>query len=515
MAAPPAVTNQGTRLQPSPSGRAADGNPSFARLRPEAARLVEGLRGEGGLGTAFAAFLRFRADLLAPEYLDALRQTVEWAPPLDAGQCAAALLRALGSGASALLEHLQPGPLWSTVSRCAFASRWHGKQIVVQIALDPVPDSTFDLFEQRVAATCSPVAPQLTGRTVLDQFRQWVRLADDPGRERGYLEATAGLGDRIAVRYPVPIAEISKGRVLCWEWQDGEPLETRFQAGDPAAALKLAEIVLEQICVLSVVDADLDTADIVVSGDKLAIRRANRLCAIPPPRVRTALRYVSAVLSANSPVAVRSLLKLTWGQVAVEHEARMLDELSALGPALKGGRRFAPSANMAEANWRALAKVSGSRPLHVDALHRNLIAVAYRNSEVNPGTDCMVDAQWPVTGRILRLRAGALLDRQTASEWIAGSGLLMFESMRQANRLADEFRDNEMSIGVDQAPKPDEDRHHADRSTGVWILIGVFFVMFLISLRWAAMLPSPYSAVGTVFAIAGALGLFRTVSKIG
>lgn len=515
MAAPAAVTNRITPFETSPSGNPGSGSPGPGRIRPDAARFVERLRSEGGLGSAFASFLRFRADLLVPEYLDALRLGQEWAPPPDSGQRAAVLLAELGPQASALLEHMSAKPLWSTVSRCAWLSEWRGQPLAVQIALEPVSDSAFDSFERKAVSICAGWAPQLTARPILDQFRQWVRLASDPARERGFLEATARLGDRTGAAYPVPILEISKGRVLCWEWKSGESLDARFAAGDPAAAMALAAIVLEQICVLSLADADLDTSQIVLDGERAIVRRANRLAAIPPPRVRTALRYVSAVLSANSPVAVRSLLKLTWGRVAVEHESGMLDELSALGPALKGGRRFARSATMIEANWRALAKLSGARPLHVDAMHRNLIAAAYLNAEVSPDTDCMVDAQWPVVGRLLRLRAGNLVDRQAASEWLVGSGLLMFESMRQANRLADEFRDNEIAIGVDQTPNADEYHRDADRATGTWILIGVFFVMFLISLRWAAMLPPPYSVAGMVFAIVGALGLFRTVSKIG
>lgn len=514
MAAPAPVTNRMTPFAAEPSGNALNERHSGPKPRPHAVRLAGELRRVGGLGSAFACFLRFRADLLAPEYLDALRTCEEWAPPLDAGQRAAALLAELGPVAPVLLENMASEPLWTNLSRCAFRSQWKGRPIAVQIALESVSAGAFESFEQWLAGMCAGV-PQIAAKPIRDQFREWVRLTSDPARERGFLEAAARFGDRTAVSYPVPIPEISNGRVLCWEWHDGETLDARFAAGDQSAAVALAELVLEQICVLSLVDAGLDTSQIIFDGNRTIVRRANRLAAIPPPRVRTALRYISAVLSANSPVAVRSLLKLTWGHVAVEHESAMLDELSALGPALKGVRRFAASGTMAEANWRALARVNGARPLHVDMMHRNLVETAYRNAEISPGTDCLVDAHWPVVGRLLRLRAGNLFDRQAASEWVVGSGLLMFESMRQANRLADEFRDNEIAIGVDQTPKADEDHRRADRATGVWILIGVFFVMFLISLRWAAVLPPPYSAAGTVFAIAGAVGLFRTVSKIG
>lgn len=515
MAPPAAVSNQRPLLQESPNAHAPSVNPARARIRPEAARLAELLRGEGELGSAFAAFLCFRADLLSPEFLDALRTVRETAPPLDPGRRAAALLQALGQAGAALLENFEPEPLWSNVSRCAFRSRWQDKTVVVQFALPPLADSAFDAFDRWAVQNCGLLAPKAVERPVLAQFRQWIRLADDPGRERSYLEAAAGLAGQIATVYPVPIPEISGARVLSWEWVDGEPLESLFESGDAEAASRLAELVLEQICVLSFLDAGLDTASIVSAGGRLVVRQANRLAAIPPPQVRTALRYVSAVLAANSPVAVRALLRLAWGRTAVEHESKMLDELSGLGPELKGGRRFSPSGNMIESNWRALSKVNGERPLYLDAMHRALITVAYRNSETCPGSDAIIDAHWPVAGRLLQLRVAGLMDRQTLSQWIVGSGLLMVESFRQVNRLADEFRDNEVAIGVDQPPREEAHDRAANRSVGVWILIGVFFVMFMISLHWAAVLPPPYSAAGTVLAIAGAIGLFRTVSKVG
>jgi hypothetical protein len=475
--------------------------------------VVEELQGAGGLGSAFAAFLRFRADLLEPEFLDALRGVRETAPALDAAQRAAALLAAFGSRSPELLATLDPEPLWSTVSRCAFAGRWKGERVVVQIAREPLTDQVLEAFEKKAMAICAAGAKGAADTSLLHQFRRWIRLADDPARERSYLNAAAGL--RASVDYPVPIPEISAARVLSWRWTEGTALDRLFKARDAGAVMKFAEMVLEQICVLAMVDADIDTSQIVMSGGRLTVRRANRLDAIPPPQVRTSLRYVSAVLSANSPVAVRSLLKLAWGRVAVEHEARMLDELSGLAPELKGDRRFAPTANLFETNWRALTKVNGARPLHVDTMHRNLLSVAYRNAEACPDTDCLTDAQWPVVGRLLRLRLGNMFDRQTISEWFVGSGLLLIESFRQANRLADEFRDNEVAVGVDQSPRGEEHEREANRSTGVWILIGVFFVMFIVSIRWAAVLPTPYSTAGTVVAVIGALGLFWTVSRVG
>ena len=43
--------------------------------------------------------------------------------------------------------------------------------------------------------------------------------------------------------------------------------------------------------------------------------------------------------------------------------------------------QFPPSAAIFEGNWRALARTGAEKPLFLDIMHRNLIAVGYWNAE--------------------------------------------------------------------------------------------------------------------------------------
>ncbi len=478
------------------------------------ARLRGLLTGEEALHGAFARYLCFRADLLRPDYLDALRPVREVAPPMSMEDSAAAV-RAASPEGSALAASMKPGCLWSTVSRCAWLAEWKGRAVVVQVARPPAAQAALDAFDSWARRTLDGEFPALVRPGTLRQFREWLRFTESPERERSYLRALATMSGRTGVDYPAPCDEVSSGPVLVWPWVEGETAAAGLERKDAETVVRLSEMVLEQICVLSLVDADLDPGQVVVAGGRLTVRRANRLVAIPAPRARSALRYVSALLSGNSPMAARALLKLAWGRVEPERESRLLAELSTLAPELKGDRRFATAGTMVECNSRALAVVNGGVPLFLESMHRNLLAAAYWNAECSPQHDSVTEAQWPVLGRLLRFRVGNLLDRDVASEWLVGSGLLVFESLRQMNRLADEFRENELSVGVDSSSTGETGERNANRAAGVWILAGVFFVTFAVAVRWAGVLPPPYSAVGTVAAAVGAAGLFWAVSRIG
>ena len=69
------------------------------------------------------------------------------------------------------------------------------------------------------------------------------------------------------------------------------------------------------------------------------------------------------------------------------HDAVVID--SNLEPELKVNLQYPPSAAILEGNWRALARTGAPRPLFLDILHRNLIAVGYWNSETSasPGAE--------------------------------------------------------------------------------------------------------------------------------
>src|SRR5262249_51704958 len=156
------------------------------------------------------------------------------------------------------------------------------------------------------------------------------------------------------------------------------------------------------------------------------IRRANRLVAIPAPMAHSCLKYISAVLASNAPAAAQALARLSSGQPAMDLETKLLDELSNLEPELKVNVNFPVSASIFEGNWCVLRRAGATNPLFLDMIHRSLMAVGYWNSETST-TDAIAEAQWPVLGRMLPIRLNELMNRETASDWFIGSGLLFFE----------------------------------------------------------------------------------------
>jgi len=463
------------------------------------ANLTSLFSGEDPLSGAFAVFLTYRSDVLRAGQVAGLRTRRANTLPAIAFAAAGVALEAT--------------PCWSTASTCAYKGQWNGRTVVLQATRDPIGTSDWAGFDKRVREEFTgAIEPERSGQ-LLAQFREWMALGNDPVRERAYLEAIASLEGKVAAGYPKVVPELCGGKVLAWEWVEGEPVSRLLAQGSKQAAGQLAELVLEQILTLNVIDAELDLDQIVSAGGRLVVRRANRLVAVPAPQVRTAMRYVAAVLSGNSPVAARALLKLAWGRDAAgQLESKLVDELAHLTPELKGRYRFPPSAAVFESNWRALARLNGSAPLFLDSMHRNLIAVGYWNSEILPGTDAIADSQPAVLGRLARQRLGNLFDRQTIGEWVGGSGLLVFETFRQMSRFADEFRENELAVGVD-ARGGEEDPAGGNQVVRQWILAVVLFVVFAVAVRWAAMAPAPWAAACAGIAIAAAGGLFWSVAR--
>ena len=127
--------------------------------------------------------------------------------------------------------------------------------------------------------------------------------------------------------------------------------------------------------------------------------------------------------------------------------------MSSIEPELKVGLEFNKSAAAFESNWRALAKLQMERPLYLNCLHRNIVATGYWTAEaISAGgddVDTITEAHWPVVGRILKLNAAQLLYPAVVAEWSVGIGLLSFGAMREANRLAEEVRDNNLTVEVE------------------------------------------------------------------
>ncbi len=482
------------------------------------ARFRDALEELGGLYAAFARYLAWRADLLRTDYLGRLRQVRLTVPPIDTAEASRILSEELGDPGRALAGRLEHEPCWSTLARCAWKAQHEGRSIAVQIARDPIPDSAFGDFERRVGSLAGAELEAVVQPATLRQFREWMRLSDSPGRERSYLEALAQVRDRSATRYPTVVPELSTERVLALEWFEGETLAALLAKGDARAVRLAAETVLEQVCLSSTIDGDFDPESIVLtSGGKLAVRRAERLIAVPPTLAAACLKYVSAVLAANAPSAAHLLVKLASGRTDLSLEGRLLDELSNLEPELKVNLRFPLTASVLEGNWRALANSGIERPLFLNAMHRNLIATGYWNAETasgnGPPDDFLAVAQWPVLGRVLRTRLGDLLTRDVASDWFIGSGLLFFESFRQMGRVAEQLRDNELSVGVDLQSQ-DGENHRLERKIRSGVIIAMLLIVFLVSLRAATEREAAVSAAFAALSVLAGLALFWYVSRV-
>jgi len=514
----PEITFQKLGLRSRGIRSVASADPAYAGLSP-AARFRNALEELGGLFTAFGQFLCWRADLLSTDYLGRLRQlkiTVSPVPMIDVTRTISSELGA-NENAIALAQGLEPRLCWNTMARCAYHAQYRGRAIAVQVARDPIPDSAFESFEAGLKLIDDEALSQALQPAVLAGFREWMRLSDSPARERSYLAALDSVREKTIVLYPLLIPEISTEKLLCFDWVEGETIASRIAQGSPQAVSRVAECVLEQCCSIAALDGDFDPeAMVLTDSGRLALRRANRLLAVPPALTNTCLKYISAVLASNGPSAAQMLVKLASSQPTLGLEQRLLDALSSLEPELKINVQFPPSAAIFEGNWRALKRTGVQEPLFLDILHRNLIAVGYWNAEAAvpalPAPDLIADAQWPVLGRILRTRLGEMATRETASDWFVGSGLVFFEAMRQVNRLAEGLRENDISLGV-ETQNGEDDEGKAQKRIRLGILIGMLFVLFLACLRFAVSAEGIWSAALSALAIASAFALFWFVSR--
>jgi hypothetical protein len=483
---------------------------AWAEEPPSAAGLFGILQELGGWYEAFARFLCWRADLLHADDVTTFRLAPDYAPPIGRADFVNLIRAELGSTGDQVAERLDPEPCWSTLARCAYRSEFKGRSVVIQAARRPFSALEFREFERGLRKHRGFSRTQAGSGVILRQFFEWTRLSEDPSRERSYLEALQDASGKTSCRYPQVVPEISSGPILSWLWPEGEPVKVRIAAGDRRIASQLAELVLEQTCLLGMIDADLDLESIVTTGDgRLALLRCNRMISLPPALRLSTLRYLSAVMSANFPIAARMLLRLAQGRATSNLEAALLKELSQVEPELKGWRRFPGSAMVFEGNWRAISRVVSRRPLHLDFLHRNLNAVGYWAAETvvsGPESDCIVEAQFAVLGRMLRRRMSSLLTGEAAGEWMAGSLMLFMETVRQMGRTAEDLRDNDLSLGMEIAGMKIESESR-NRLTRAALSACVLLVTFLLSMRWGVRAPAPWSAVlgGIATAAFGAL----------
>jgi hypothetical protein len=495
---------------------------NFARVSPHSAglpastRFRDALEELGGLYAIFGSFLAWRSDWLKTNYLTPLRSLEVRIPPVDRPGFVSQLITELGRNGERLAATLEDSPAWNTASRCAWKGTWEGQPVVVQAARAPVTDAEFDQFARGVRRLKEPGLTAALSEHALAQFRVWLRVPDSVQRERTYIELLAGFPQQTLVEYPRLIPDLCSPGILCWHWVEGETLAGLVREGSPEAAQKLAEAVLEQACLTSVVDAEIDLNALVVApSGRLVLRRSNRLVAIPAAFTRAVLQYITSVLSGNSPYANHLLIRLAAGYSSNHLESRLFDELSNLEPELKINLRFPPSVGALESNWRALARVWTDRPLFLDALHRNLLVAGYLDAEsTKPGTvsDAVADSHWPVLGRLLRTRISELSMGDVGAQWLMGGGLLGIETMRQVSRLADGLRDNDLSLTL--APSLSEEASRdANRVVRNGVIVAVLVAVFLVCLRWGPQAPPASPGLVAGLALISAAGLLWMLSR--
>ncbi len=488
--------------------------------RPDAGAvgLCEALVELGGLYAAFARFLGWRADLLGGSYISHLRR-VRLELPLVPPSAVAEIIRAeVGVAADELAGSLAPTPLWNTLSRTAYLARYRYQPVIVEVAHDPVPEESFEGFEKGLRALGRPELAGAVTPAVRSQFRECIRNGESLVRERSFLEVLSNYRGETLAEYPVLIPELCTPKILCWPAVEGRPVSELIEQGDGNTPVLIASAVLEQFFTLSMVDADLDLNAMIVDRDNhLHFRRLNNPVAVLPGVINTGIKYIAAVLAANAPRSAQTLIRLIVAQPPLDLEKRLMEEFSGVEPELKINMWFPASAGAFESNWRALTRILPSRPFFLDCLHRNLVAAGYWNSDAiragAPAKDAIAEAMWPVVGQVIRAQAGALLNREAAGEWAFGSGLLMFSTFREMNRLVEELRENDITVGVDASdwrrPESGESRilHQ--------VILGGLLVFFLMSLQWGSAAPEPWSILLKILAVCTLPAMFWAVSKIG
>lgn len=482
-----------------------------------AAAFCAALKKLGGIYAVFGRFLGWRSDLLDAAYISCLREIKPDVLPVSRSAVSAVLQTNIGTRALDVATGLGEVPLWNTFARTAYPSRYQGRPIVVEVARDPVSPEHWAEFEMGLAQLDSPELAPLVSPGVLLQFRQWFRNGELIEREHSYLRVLSQHSGETIAGYPRLIPELCDPGLLCWHAVEGWPVSTLIKRGVPEAAPLIAGAILEQLYSLSMVEADLDLEQMVVDqNNRLHFVRLNNPMAVPPSLVNNGIRYASAVLAGNAPLSAQTLVRLMISHPPLELEQRLIDEFSGVDPELKINMWFPPSAGAFESNWRALAKMAPKRPLFLDSLNRNLVATGYWNGDAvrhgAPRVDAIQEAQWPVIERLLRTQSEMLMNKESAREWAVGSGLVMVSALREMNRLAEEMRDNDITVGVDLV-EPIRLSRPVRRANGV--MLGSLLLMLLLSLIWGESAPAPWSILLKVVAVGTLPAMFWAVSRMG
>ena len=463
------------------------------------------LEQRGGLFAEFGRFLSLRTDLLPWDYAVALEGIRTSAPPISREDFLAALHSVFGTTADDLATTVEKDPCWSTTSRCAYLARHRGLRIVIQATRPRFNQADWSEFHAGILAYRDRKMFRATSQTALDQFEEWYKLAENPTREKSYLQSLAAFGG-IHALYPELVPDLCKDQFLAWTWLDGVPLPEHLAGGGDI--VHLADFVLEQITFLAIVDADLDARNLAFADGRIIVRRTNRLVSLPTSSTSASLRYVASVLQRDPRSAARVLASLASTEIALE--SRLADKLSNLEPELKLDLKLSAPAIIFENNWRALSAVYPEKKLFLDAIHRNLMLVAFWNTRakipIYNGSDPVEEAYWPVLARILRHKLLEYAKPENLRSTLLLSGTVVVESLRQFKRMTDAVRDDDLRVSLAEPPDEPEDSAASNRQVFRAITMALLLLVFLIAIRWSTALPA-YSVAFTILAILSGLVL--------
>jgi hypothetical protein len=430
-------------------------------------------------------------------------------PAIPRDNFALMLVEEFGGDGELLARGLDPLPCWSIPGRCAYRAAYGDAHIAVQLPRPLPTKAAVREFAFRLLASDAEAALPVLEPRVVRQFEDWLYTVDPPEKEYAFLATISKLHGRTQAQFPCLIPQFSTNRVLCWTWQQGEPLITALQNATPELSQSFAEAMLEQICVLSTVEGVLDVRAMALSPEgRIIVRRITRPLVVPIRRHQAVLRYLAATLSENTPEAAHWLLQLAGRDDAPRERSELLGAIAAMQPNLIR-REPAPACAAAfEGNWRALCSIGIGPPLFLTYLHRNLIAAGSHHAQ-----DSLREAHAAVLGTMLRNSLRDISREDLAGEWAMGAGMVFLEGWRQVLRIAGDLRDGHLTQRYEaQSFDTPAARNRFVRHA---IFSAMLMLVFLACLRWGHTAAQPWSAVLLMLAAISSLALFWSVSRIG
>ena len=496
------------RNAPIPSAEGSDPARAFCKALDEL----------GGLYGVFGRFLAWRSDLIDTGCVDELSRIRVNYPPVPLATAAATVRRELGEAGVDVAASLENPPLWNTFNRTAYLAQRDGRAIVVQVARDPVSADEFAAFSRNLKAVKHPEIAGLVAAPVILQFEEWLRTAETLAHERRFLDAIGQHRGETLVSYPQLVSDLCTTSVLCWLPVQGRSAAELVEQRDSQVCVLVASAILEQFYSLAFVDADPDLRAMIVDvNGRLHMRYLNNPVAVPAGRISDGIKYTTAVLAGNATLSAQRLIRMVQSRPPLDLESTLMDEFSAVEPELKIHRWFPASAAAFESNWRALARLEPARPLFLDCFLRNLIAVGYWNSDVvgdaTAPMDAIAQAQPTVVQRMLNTEMSLMLNQNSAKEWAMGSGLLAFGAMREASRVLEEVRDNDVTVGVDTRVPPT--RGIPRRWLSYVIVLACLMGVLLTSLLLGGSAPEPWPLVLRIVALGTLPLMFWAVWRVG